>query len=68
MKNTLFIFFMLAAVWIHAADRPNILFCCALAILMHVQKMVAASLLTFTNPHPLQVRVIQRLRLNSVTA
>ena len=39
----------------------------ALAILMHVQKMVAASLLTFTAPHTLQVRVLQRLRLNRVT-
>ena len=38
----------------------------ALAMLMHVQNR-AASLLT-TNPHTLQVRVIQRLRLNSVTA
>ena len=46
MKNTLFILFTLAAVWIHAADRPNILFCSALAILMHVQKKrVAASVL-----------------------
>ena len=43
MKDTLFMFFMLAAVWIHAADRPNILFCSALAILMHVQNSVAVA-------------------------
>ena len=34
---------------------------------MHVQNSVA-SLLTLTNPHTLQVRVIQRLRLHRVTA
>jgi arylsulfatase A-like enzyme len=26
MKNTLFTFFILSAVWVQAADRPNILF------------------------------------------
>ena len=44
MKDTLFIFFMLAAVWIHAADRPNILFCSALAFLIHVKNSVASVL------------------------
>ena len=44
MKNTLFILCTLAAVWVHAAERLNILFCSASAILMHVQNSVASVL------------------------
>ena len=44
MKDPLFMVFMLAAVWIHAAERLKILFCSASAILMHVQNSGASVL------------------------